>query len=165
MSTVETTIEHIAAQWRVQIDPLAGDAALAENVSEARFTNPAAYHINNTATAVVNFVVSGEGEEAAQSQLDDLARLLALRVSAPSASLGCFFGLRNLVADQAANLSLSGEALSAALSRVDACLLHTVDAIAQSREKLSALAMEELKKRNEMLEKLNNESSMQIGGQ
>lgn len=164
MAQADTTLENIIAQWRVSIDPFAGDAALARNVSEARFANPAAYHVSNTADAVVPFVVNGAGEEAALKELEDLARLFALRESAPSASLQCFFSLRDLLAQHVGGVIPDQGALAAAQERVDRCLLYTVDMLAQSREKLAALANEELKKRNEMLEKLTHDSYEKVGG-
>ncbi len=159
-----STIESIAAQWRTLIDPFAGDAALAQNASNARFVNPAAYHVNNAANAVVSFVVTGEGEAAASKEMDDLARLFALRTTAPSISLDCFLQLRNLVAQQASALFPSEEEQAEALKRADQCLLYTFDVFVQSREKLGAIALEELKKRNDMLEKLNSESYAKAGG-
>ncbi|MBR5951584.1 MAG: hypothetical protein IKZ87_09185 [Actinomycetaceae bacterium] len=153
-----STIESIAAQWRTLVDPFAGDAALAQNASSARFVNPAAYHVNNAANAVVSFVVTGEGEALASQEMDDLARLFALRTTAPSISLDCFLQLRDLVAQRSDELFSDAESQDAALKRADQCLLYSFDALMQSREKLSALALEELKKRNDMLEKLNGGS-------
>lgn len=164
MAPAASTTENIIAQWRSSLDPFVGDASLAKGAQEARFANPAAYHVNNTAQAVVPFVLEGSNEEAALAELDDLARLFALRNTAPSASLVCFSQLKALLAENLGGIIPDNQALAAAQERADRCLLYTVDKLVESREKLSTLAYNELKKRNDMLEKLNEESYMTKGG-
>lgn len=158
-----STIESIASQWKVLIDPLVGDQAFSEKVAAGRFHNPAAYHVHNAAQAVVAYIVEGEGEEAAFTELDDLARIIALRVSAPSASFACFFELRTLVIQELGSAEYHRVAKDVN-GRLNACILHAFDAYVEAREKLSSIANNELKKRNEMLEKLAYGSSAREGG-
>ena len=158
-----STIESIASQWKVLIDPLVGDKAFSENVAAGRFHNPAAYHVHNVAQAVVNYVVEGEGEEAAFAELNDLARIIALRVTAPSTSFACFFELRKLIIEELGSAEYHRLAHEVN-DRLKACILRVFDAYVESREKLSSIANDELKKRNEMLEKLAYGSNTGEGG-
>ena len=162
MPSTASTIDTIAALWASSIDPLVGDKAFSDDIAQGRFSNPAAYHVHNTARAVAAFVIEGEGEDAALTEIEDMGRLFALRVTEPSSSLACFFDLRDLVARETADV-LSADQAGEAASRVDACMLHAIDAYASAREKIAQISIGELKKRNEMLEKMSNASSLGFG--
>lgn len=163
MESAASAVKRVAEQWEASIDPLSGGACPLSKASSTRFANPVAFHIKVASPIVASYVLLGSDGDQAMRELDDIARIMALKDDSASASMKSFLILRNAVVGEAFFSSLSSEDQTAALSRIDECLMHTIDGFVRSREAILKISIDELKRRNKMLESMQNETFSMAG--
>lgn len=164
MKPVDLAIDKIAKAWNARIDTAGFGGCALNAATTGRYANPAAYHIGNAAQSVAAFVLLGGDDADAMCELDDVAKIMALKTDAPSSSIASFSELRAVVATQPFFAQLSEEEKQTVHARIDACLLRVVDAYVAAREKILQISIDELKRKNKMLELIQNEPLMSAKG-
>ncbi|MBO4353141.1 MAG: hypothetical protein J5818_06585 [Eggerthellaceae bacterium] len=164
MASVEQAIGKMAERWSECIDQFAGSGCSIGKSASGRYANPAAYHVENTAGKLASYILVGGDFDDVMKELDDVARIMVLRDEPASASMVSFMKLRDVLTGEAAFSKLDEKDRDAALARLDECFLRAMDTYVQSREKILQISIEELKKRNMMLEKMQDEPYLKARG-
>lgn len=147
-------IDNLIEKWRSILDPVMDKRLFEGDMAAKQFTAPAAYHVDKTAHDVVYYVVLGGDSTDAMNSIEELIRLVALRGEPASRSLACFYELRSLVLQETGDMFADDDARSKMYARVDTCALHATDVFVESRERLAQVTLNELKRRDKMLEKI-----------
>ncbi|MEG0303036.1 hypothetical protein [Gordonibacter sp.] len=149
--------DSIARAWCGELSAALGIDACEGNFSSKKYSNSVAYHVDQTAHAVVRYLFSGKEHPSVSDSIDGLCRLLALQDSSPQSTFSSFFKLRSLIFSNSAKL-LDAGALQLIDARIDTCALCAIDCYVRCRDQIMRLRMDELKRSTGMLERYRSES-------
>lgn len=145
--------EKIVRAWCNVLDTQSGTGAYDGSTESKRFSNPVAYHVNQTAHDVVRYIFSEQEELSVPESVEDLCRLQALQDPEASSMLKSFFALRAIVAANLGGIELDADFLLAVDARIDACALSAMNYYSQCREEIMQFRIDEIKRRDKMLER------------
>lgn len=152
--------EAIVREWCGELDTSSDKSAFEGNINSKRFSNPVAYHIDQTAHDVVEYLFSDETDPAVPESVEDLCRLMALQGSTPSSAFASFFKLRTIVFSKLGKNALDRDAMMLMDERIDTCVLRAMDYYSQCREQIMQFRIDELKRRDKMLERYRDGSRL-----